>query len=281
MAYVDTNPSGGASNVVFLHGNPTSSYLWRNIIPHVSAHARCLAPDLIGMGKSSKPHISYRFVDHQSYLEAFLDKILPVGKITFVIHDWGSALGFDWARRHEDRVVGVAFMEFITPYPTWDDFPQKSRKIFQAFRSGEAGRRLIIEQNAFVERVLPGSIVRKLSKEEMDNYRAPFLQPETREPTYRWPNELPIAGQPEEVVKTCQNYYDWLLKTEVPKLMLWADPGALITTEKAAWFATTLKNVKSVGIGPGSHFIQEDNPHLIGTEIVAWLATLLRAESKI
>jgi haloalkane dehalogenase len=275
MAYVDT---GLASNetVVFLHGNPTSSYLWRNVIPKISSEARCIAPDLIGMGRSGKPSIQYRFTDHARYLDAFLEAIVPVGGVVLVVHDWGSALGLDWARRHQDRVSGIVLMEFIT-HIRWDVFPEQVRAAFEAFRSPETGRKLLIEENAFIESILPGGIVRKLSDAEMDHYREPFISVASREPVYRWPNELPIEGSPADVVEIAEKYHEWLLSTDTPLLLFWASPGGLIPENVAAWYASRLKNVRSVGIGPGIHFIQEDNPHLIGHEIAKWLPSIKTA----
>jgi len=273
MAYVDVGGTGGET-VVFLHGNPTSSYLWRNVIPHVAEKARCIAPDLIGMGDSQKlPDLAYRFVDHRCYLDAFLDAVVPEGKITLVMHDWGSALGFDWARRNAHRVAGLAFMEFITPIPSWNYFPEVGRDLFRAFRAPETGRELLIEQNFFIEKVLPGGVVRTLSETEMDHYRAPFLQAESREPLYRFPNELPIEGAPEDVFAIAEQYHEWLLSNDLPKLFFRAMPGALITEEKAAWYVAELRNTRSVTIGAGRHFVQEDQPHLIGREIADWLST--------
>jgi haloalkane dehalogenase len=269
MAYVDTGEASGKT-VVFLHGNPTSSYLWRNIIPHVASKARCIAPDLIGMGRSGKPSIEYCLADHARYLGAFLEAIVPDGPIILVIHDWGSALGLDWARHHYDRVSGIVLMEFIT-HLRWDDFPEQPRAAFKAFRSPETGRKLLIEDNAFIESILPTGIVRKLNDVEMDRYREPFKTPASREPVYRWPNEIPIEGSPADVVEVAEKYHEWLLNTDTPILLFWATPGALIPEKAAAWYASTLKNVRSVGVGPGVHYIQEDNPHLIGREIAEWL----------
>jgi haloalkane dehalogenase len=272
MAYVDTGEASNI-NVVFLHGNPTSSYLWRNIIPHVASNARCIAPDLIGMGRSGKPAIDYRFADHSRYLSALLNTILPEGDVVLVIHDWGSALGLDWARRHQDRVSGIALMEFITPL-RWDVFPEEARAAFKAFRSPETGRKLLIDENAFIESILPTSIIRKLTDTEMDYYREPFRSAASREPLYRWPNELPIEGSPADVVEIVEKYHEWLLNTDIPKLLFWASPGGLIPEKAAEWYASTLKNVHSIGTGLGVHYVQEDNPHLIGREIAEWLPTI-------
>ncbi|WP_428390474.1 haloalkane dehalogenase [Lichenicoccus sp.] len=270
MAYVD---SGEGPPVLFLHGNPTSSYLWRNIIPHVAPHARCIAPDLIGMGRSDKPSIAYRVEDHARYLQAFIET-LGLETFVLVLHDWGSALGLDWARRHPTRVRGLALMEFITPVPTWLDMGERGRAPFRAFRDPEQGRRLLVEENAFVEQLLPASIVRTLSSEEMDAYRRPFLAPSDREPIYRFPNELPIAGTPADVWAMVQAYHNWLLETDTPKLLFWAEPGALVSPERAAWYARHLKACRTVRLGAAMHYVQEDHPDLIGHELAGWLATL-------
>lgn len=272
MHYIDVGE--GDATAIFLHGNPTSCYLWRNIIPHVAGAARCIAPDLIGMGKSDKPSIAYRVSDHAAYLEEFiaaLDLRGEQSRLVLVLHDWGSALGLDWARRHSEQVQGLVLMEFIAPAPTWLDFPVRGRELFRSFRTPNAGRQLIIEQNAFVERVLPAGVVRGLTEGEMEQYRAPFREPTHREPTWRFPNELPIAGEPIDVYAMAQAYHAWLLETDIPKLLFWGTPGALISESKAAWYAATLRHCRSVAIGPGGHFVQEDNPHLIGREIAAWL----------
>ena len=274
MAYVDVGVPD-AQTLIFLHGNPTSSYLWRNIIPYAVRKARCIAPDLIGMGQSEKvPGLEYRFADHARYLDAFLNTIVPDGRIILVVHDWGSALGFDWARRHEDRVAGLVFMEFIRPLSSWGEaFHEGSRELFQAFRNPESGRKLVIEQNAFIEEILPRGVVRSLTKTEMDHYRAPFLQPATREPIYRWPNEIPIKGSPTDVHQIAEKFYTWLLANNLPKLFFWATPGALISETFATQLSNTLHNNRSIGIGKGVHYIQEDNPHLIGREIAEWISS--------
>ncbi|KAK3047858.1 hypothetical protein LTR09_010683 [Extremus antarcticus] len=282
MAYISTGTAKQLEEtIVFLHGNPTSSYLWRNIIPHVSDKARCIAPDLIGMGRSLKPTaIQYRFVDHEKYLSSFLQTVVPNGKIILVLHDWGSALGLDWARRHEHRVSGLVLMEFVYPILRWEDFPETARATFQAFRDPVIGRQLLIEQNTFIEEFLPSCVVRPLSAAIMDHYRAPFKDPSSREPLWRWPNEYPVEGSPPDVSIVISAAHEWLLRTNMPKLMFWATPGGLISESKAAWYASTLKNTHSVGIGPGIHYLQEDNPDLIGKEIAVWLGTLAnRSES--
>ncbi len=266
MHYVE---EGAGDPVLFLHGNPTSSYLWRNVIPHLSPLARCIAPDLIGMGKSDKPDIEYRFFDHVQYVDGFIEA-LGLRNITFVVHDWGSALGFHYARRHEDNVKGLAFMEAIMRPVTWDEWPEQARGMFQAFRTPDVGENMILERNVFVENVLPGSILRKLSDEEMARYREPYPDPQSRRPTWRWPNEIPIDGEPPDVVEAVQAYAEWLGKSDVPKLLLYAQPGAIMREPLVEWCRKNVRNLKAVDIGPGVHFVQEDRPHEIGEAIAQW-----------
>ncbi|MFQ5342069.1 MAG: haloalkane dehalogenase [Anaerolineae bacterium] len=271
MHYID---EGTGDPILFLHGNPTSSYLWRNIIPHVTPLGRAIALDLIGMGKSDKPAIEYRFFDHVKYVEGFIEK-LGLQNITLVIHDWGSALGFYYAMRHEDNVKGIAFLEAIlAPLPGWEVFPEDFQKIFQAFRTPEVGWDLIVNQNMFVEQILPGAVVRELTEAEMDHYRAPYIEPANRKPVWRWPNEIPIAGEPADVAEAVITYGQWLQQTELPKLMFHATPGALITAPMVEWCQQNLENLASVDVGEGIHFLQEDNPHQIGSELASWYSRL-------
>ncbi len=265
---------GMGDPVLFLHGNPTSSYLWRNIIPYVTPLARCLAPDLIGMGKSDKPDIDYRFIDHVKYVQGFIEK-MGLRNLTLVAHDWGSALAFHYAMRHESNVKGLVFMEaIILPVPSWDMFPRAGAKIFQGFRTPGVGWDMIVNRNMFVEQILPGGIVRKLSLEEMNHYREPFKEISSRKPVWRWPNELPIEGEPADVVETVETYNRWLQKTELPKLLFYGNPGVLIEAPVLEWCKQNLKNLKTVNIGPGLHYLQEDNPHLIGSELAHWYKSL-------
>ncbi len=271
MAY---HESGNGDPIVFLHGNPTSSYLWRNIIPHLSSLGRCIAPDLIGQGDSDKlddtgPD-SYRFVQHREYLDGLLDQLDLGDEVTFVIHDWGSALGFDWANRHRDRVAGIAYMEAIVRPVTWEEWPEMATEIFQGFRS-PAGEGMVIENNLFIEAVLPGSILRDLTAEEHDEYRRPFVEAEHRRPTLTWPREIPLAGEPADVVEIIQSYADWLPTSGIAKLFVNAEPGAILTGPQRD-FARTWDNQTEVTV-PGIHFIQEDSPHAIGEAIAAWLPT--------
>ena len=263
---------GEGRSVVFLHGNPTSSYLWRNVIPAVAEHARCIVPDLIGQGDSDKlddtgPE-SYRFVEHRFYLDGLLDQLELGDDVVLVIHDWGSALGFDWANRHRDRVAGIAFMEAIVMPVTWEQWPEAARGIFQGFRS-EAGESMVIEKNLFVEAVLPGSILRTLSDEEMSEYRRPFTEPKHRRPTLTWPRQIPIEGEPADVVKIVDYYAEWLSGSELPKLFINADPGAILIGEQRE-FARGWPNLTEVTVS-GNHFLQEDSPHEIGSAIAEWL----------
>ncbi len=269
--YVD---EGAGDPILFLHGQPTSSYLWRNIIPHVSTRGRAIALDLIGMGRSDKPDLEYRFFDHVRYVEGFIEK-LGLKNITLVIHDWGSALGFHYARRHADNVKGIAFMEAVlAPFPSWDAFPQNFAETFKAFRTPEVGWDLIVNQNVFVEQILPGAIVRDLTEAEMNHYRAPFLDPAHRKPVWRWPNELPIEGEPADVTEAVIAYNQWLQTTEIPKLLFAATPGAALPAPLVEWCRGHLKNLQTVELGQGLHFLQEDHPHRIGEALAAWFEAL-------
>ena len=271
MAYVEM---GEGDPIVFQHGNPTSSYLWRNIMPHLAGQGRCIALDLIGMGDSDKLDDSgpdrYTLLEHREYFDAALEQLGVGNNVTFVIHDWGSALGFDWARRHPGSVRGIAYMEAIVqPVATWDNWPEAARRVFQGFRS-PAGEDMVLDKNVFVERVLPGSILRKLSEEEMEIYRRPFLQAgEDRRPTLTWPRQIPIAGEPAEVVQLVQDYADWLSESDVPKLFINAEPGAILIGGQRefcrSWPAQQEVTVR------GNHFLQEDSPDEIGQAISGWL----------
>ena len=269
MHYID---EGTGDPILFLHGNPTSSYLWRNILPHLTPFARCIALDLIGMGRSDKPDIGYGFFDHVEYVEGFIQKLNLQG-LTLVIHDWGSALGFYYAMRHEANVKAIAFMEFVHLL-TWQDISEPGRRLFKALRTPEAGKELIFTQNVFIEQILFGSPTRELTEEEKARYREPFLDPATRLPMWRWPNELPIDGEPADIVVAVAAYHDWLLHSDLPKLLLYGSPGAFVPPTLAQWHEEHLRNVQLVSIGAGSHYLQEENPHRIGSEIVNWYRSL-------
>jgi haloalkane dehalogenase len=272
MSYVDT---GSGEPVVFLHGNPTSSYLWRNVIPHVSDLGRCLAPDLVGMGASAAaPGSPYRFADHARYLDAWFDAVGLTENVTLVLHDWGSALGFHWAHRHAERVKAIAYMEAIVQPRLWSDFPEGRDQLFRAMRSPE-GERLVLDDNFFIETVLPKSILRPLRDEEMQAYRAPFATRESRLPTLVFPRELPIDGTPEDVAAAVAGYGAWLATSPLPKLLISAEPGALLVG-RALEFARTWPNQREVTV-PGIHYVQEDSPHAIGSAIRAFVSDLSSA----
>ena len=261
---------GSGDPILFLHGNPTSSYLWRNIIPHLQSSGRCIAMDLIGMGKSDKPDLEYRFFDHYKYVEGFIEK-MGLQNITLVIHDWGSGLGFHYARNHEPNIKGIAFMEAILlPVPSWDSFPKGFREVFQSFRTPEVGWDLIVNKNMFVEKVLPGGIIRPLGEEEMKHYLEPFLEPASRKPVWRWPNEISIEGEPADVTEAVLAYNQWLQGSDIPKLLFYADPGAILPLPLVEWCRQNLKNLTAVSVGKGTHYLQEDHPHLIGRELAKW-----------
>jgi len=275
MAYVD---EGSGDPIVLLHGNPTSSYLWRNIMPHVSELGRCVAPDLIGMGDSDKLKTSgpdaYSFAEHRQYLDALLEAIGVSENITFVVHDWGSALGFDWAFRHPDKIKAIAYMEAIVMQYDWSDWPDDARKIFQGFRS-PAGEELVLNKNYFIELVLPASVIRKMTETEMNVYRRPFANPgEDRRPTLSWPRQIPIEGQPADVVDIVAAYGSWLAASNIPKLFINADPGSILTG-RAREFCRTWANQKEVTV-KGRHFIQEDSPDEIGRAVADFIRDIDR-----
>jgi len=274
MAYVEM---GNGDPIVFQHGNPTSSYLWRNIMPHLADQGRCIAVDLIGMGDSDKldnpgPD-SYRYVEHREYLFAAWQALGVSDRVTLVIHDWGAALGFDWAQQHPDAVLGIAYMEAIVRPVTWDEWPEAARAVFQGFRS-EAGEAMVLDKNLFVERVLPGSVLRDLTEEEMNVYRRPFLNPgEDRRPTLTWPRQIPIEGEPQEVHDIVAGYSEWISSSDIPKLFVNAEPGAILVGPQRE-FCRTWKNQQEVTV-KGNHFLQEDSPGEIGNAIEEWRKELL------
>jgi haloalkane dehalogenase len=264
--YID---EGSGDPVLFLHGNPTSTYLWRNIIPYLTSSARCIAMDLIGMGKSDKPDIDYRFFDHAQYVDGFIEK-MGLKNITLVVHDWGSALGFHYAMRHEDNIKGIAFMEAILKTAEWNEFPREFRMGFRLFRTPLVGWLMISGMNVFVEQILPKAIVRTLTEKEKNHYREPFRKLKDRKPVRQWPCEIPIGGTPADVTEIVRNYSKRLQESELPKLFFHANPGGIINAEMVQWCRQNLKNLTTVDIGPGIHYLQEDNPHLIGSELAQW-----------
>ncbi len=271
MSYVEM---GSGDPILFLHGNPTSSYLWRDIMPHCAGLGRCVAPDLIGMGDSEKLEApgpgSYRFVEHRAYLDGLLDALGIARNVVLVGHDWGSALAFDWANRHREAVRGIAYMEGLVRPLTWDEWNKKARPVFEGFRS-PAGEGMVLEKNTFVERVLPGSILRDLSEAEMAVYRRPFAEAgEGRRPTLTWPREIPLDGEPADVVAIAQAYADWMAENDLPKLFVNAEPGAILLGAQRE-FCRRWKNQAEVTV-KGAHFIQEDSPREIGEAVAAWVA---------
>jgi len=261
--------AGEGDPIVFLHGNPTSSYLWRNVIPRLAGEGRSIAPDLIGMGRSGKPDVAYRFADHARYLDAWFDA-LALSRVTLVIHDWGSTLGIHWAKRHPDRVSGVAMMEAILRDIPWSEFPGELAEVFRGFRTPGIGEKLVLEENVFIERILPGAILRKLSADEMNAYRAPFPDAASRRPILAWPRELPLGGEPPEVMAVLRENERWLASSATPKLLLTFDPGVLITEKVAEWCRQTFRNLEVQKIGPGVHYVQEDHPEAIGDAVRDW-----------
>jgi len=281
MAYVD---AGEGDPIVLLHGNPTSSYLWRNVLPHLQPRGRCIAPDLIGMGDSDKLHDSgpgsYRFVEHRRYLDALLEALEVHERVTLVVHDWGSALGFDWANRHRAAVKGIAYMEAIVQPQAWDHWDKLNmRPVLKALRS-EAGEAMVLKDNFFVEKILPGAILRTLSAEEMAEYRRPFAEPgEGRRPTLTWPRQIPIEGDPADVAAITVAYADWLATSSVPKLFVKAEPGLLIAGGANLDLARRLPAQAEVKVA-GLHFVQEDSPDDIGRAISDWMGALSHTRAR-
>lgn len=272
--YIDCSASQKNETVfLFLHGNPTSSYLWRNIIPHVISHGRCIAPDLIGFGKSDKPDIDYSFQEHLSYITSFIDK-LNLKNIIFVIHDWGGAIGFEYSRLNPHKIKGIAFMETFYKPMEWSSLDPFGRWLFKKIRNPRMGRFLNGNLNLFVHFILPFSIVRRLSKKEKETYKKPFLLPESRKPIIKFPQELPFNESVSPNRETARLYYEWLQRTRIPKLLLYANPGALIQSENVAELNETLLNLTSKYIGGGKHYIQEDQPDAIGKAIQNWIRDL-------
>jgi haloalkane dehalogenase len=272
MAYVD---EGKGDAIVFAHGNPTSSYLWRNVMPHLEGLGRVVAADMIGMGGSDKLRPSgpdrYHYAEQRDYLFGLWDALDLGDNVTLVLHDWGSALGFDWANQHRDRVRGIAFMEAVVTPMSWSDFPGSHREVFQGFRSSQ-GEKMVLEQNLFVEAVLPGAIQRRLSDEEMDHYRQPFANPgEDRRPTLSWPRNIPIDGQPADIVSVVEDYSRWLAESDVPKLFINAEPGAIVRG-RIRELVRTWPNLTEITVN-GSHFIQEDSPNEIGAAVAEFVRT--------
>jgi haloalkane dehalogenase len=275
MAFID---EGEGHAIVFQHGNPTSSYLWRNVMPHCQGLGRLVACDLVGMGDSDKLPDSgpdqYTFAQHSEYLDGLFEHLNLGDKVILVIHDWGSALGFDWARRHADRVAGIVYMESIVQPVTWADWPENARGVFQGFRS-DAGEAMVLEKNVFVERVLPSAVMRGLTEEEMTEYRRPFTDTgESRRPTLTWPRQIPIEGEPANVVAIVDAYRQWLETASVPKLFINAEPGSILTGPQRE-YCRSWPNQQEITV-KGTHFIQEDSPDEIGEAIAQFAKGLDR-----
>ena len=271
MHYVDV---GEGDPVLFLHGNPTSSYLWRNVLPYLSDQARCIAPDLIGMGKSDHPDIPYRYDDQYRYLTGFTDALGLDSNVTLVIHDWGSGLGFRWAHEHENSVKGIAFMEAMIRLFTWDRMPTDARIAIRMMRMPGLGWLIASVGNVFIKKMLPDMIQRDLNPEIYDYYASAFPTVASRKAVRQWPREIPIEGKPPDNNATIGAYADWLKTTELPKILFHANPGAAITEAEVSWCRQNLSNLKTVDIGEGLHFIQEDNPDMIGAGLSTWYALL-------
>ena len=278
MAYLDTAPAAtdaaaAADAAVSLHGNPTFSYLWRNVIPYLEPLTRCLAPDLPGMGESGPtPNGSYRFADHRHHLDAWFDAVIPAGRVTLIMHDWGSALGFHWAYRHPERIKGLAYLEALVRPLTGSEWPAAARRIFQGLRS-PAGEEMVLTNNVFIERILPGSVLRPLHPAALAVYRRPFAEPgESRRPTLTWPREIPMDGSPADVTALVQEYAQWLACSPLPKLFLNAEPGAILTGAQRE-FCRTWPNQQEVTV-PGLHFLPEESPAAIGQALAQWYAAL-------
>ena len=273
MAYVD---QGEGDPIVFQHGNPTSSYLWRNIMPHCAGLGRLIACDLIGMGDSEKLENSgperYTYTEQREYLFALWQQIGITDNVIFVVHDWGSALGFDWANQNRNKVQGIAYMEALVKTINWEDFPENARGAFQGFRS-KAGESMVLDKNIFVERVLPGAVIRNLTDEEMNHYRKPYLDPgEDRRPTLTWPRQIPIEGEPPEVCQIVDDYGAWLARCDLPKLFINADPGSILTGRQRE-YCRSWPNQREVTV-KGAHFVQEDSPDEIGQAVAAFVKNI-------
>ncbi len=269
---------GRGDSILFLHGNPTSSYLWRNILPRVSQQGRCIALDLIGMGKSDKPDIDYRFFDHARYVEGFIEA-LGLTDITLVVHDWGAGVGLDYACRHASNVRAIAFMEGVYRPVRWKDQPLMFRLVFPRLRHPVKGRKMIVDKNFFVEKMLPMMVKRKLTAEEMDHYREPYLAPESRRPLQMWPREIPFDGDPPDVFERIDAVANWLRASDIPKLLLWVKPGGIFKKKDLEWWRREVSNLEDVYLGKGKHYIQEDHPVDIGEAVVGWLARISQPAS--
>lgn len=270
MHYLDLEVGVGEGDAfLFLHGNPTWSYLWRNVIPHCAPLGRCVAPDLIGMGRSDNPEIGYTFFDQARYLDELIEQ-LGLDRLTLVLHDWGSALGFHWAHRHPDRVKAIAFMEAIVRPGSWKQMPPPLRLIFKRLRHPEKGRKMAVDKNMFIEKLLPNGTARELTQEEMGRYREPYLDPKHREAVRAWPTQIPLDGEPANVHAAVENYFEWLQTTEIPKLLFHVEPAFITPPAVVPSLQRRLPNLETVDLGRGRHFTPEEYPHTIGRAIAEW-----------
>jgi haloalkane dehalogenase len=270
-SHISYREAGRGPNVVFLHGNPTSSYLWRNVIPHVADRARCLAPDLIGMGSSGKPDISYRFVDHARYLDAWFEAV-GIDDVVLVGHDWGGVLAMDWAQRHPDRVRGLTVFETFVRPMHWSEWPALGVELFRAIRTPGVGEKMVLDENQFLARSLENGVKRGLSEDERAVYYAPYPDPISRRPLLQWPREIPIEGQPEDVTAIVTRYGDWLAKSvNTPKLLLTVDSGPLSSPTLVEWARSHIAALEVLSLGVAGHHAQEDVPHEIGRALAQWL----------
>ncbi|MEM7030946.1 MAG: haloalkane dehalogenase [Chloroflexota bacterium] len=270
MAYVE---AGEGDPILFLHGNPTSKYIWRNVMPHLEGQGRVIAPDLIGMGESDKPNIPYRYQDHYRYLEAFINA-LGLENITLVIHDWGSALGFNFAYQNQARIKGIAFMEGLVKPFDWAEFPAEYRLPFRLIRTPFVGWLMVNVANIFIKQMLPQNINRDLTKAEMEVYEKPYPTVVSRKPLLQWPREVPFSGSPADTYQIICDYSQWLQQTDMPKLFIYITPGSAINEKTREWVINSFPNLVSHNLGEGTHFLQEDNPHGIGEKISEWQANL-------
>lgn len=273
---VGSEQPSSAPTLLFLHGNSSSSYVWRNIIPYLTSF-RCIAPDLIGMGESDKPgHLSYSFSDHYTFVSAFIEAIIPDGQVVIIAHDWGTALGLHWARQHSVRVAGLVLLEFVRPFATWEDFADpETRQHWKTFRDPVKGRELIIQQNLIMGPMIVHAAKRGLTEQELEHYRKPFLEPAAREVIWKWTTQIPIENDPPAVFDIVTQYEKWLLESRVPKLFFYCEDGPLITGDKMRWYMERTTNATSVDVGDAGHFLQEDRPALIRGEILKWLPKVL------
>ena len=271
MAYLET---GTGEPVIFIHGNPSSSYLWRNVMPYISLQGRAIAVDLIGMGQSDKPDISYTFEDQYRYFSAFVDA-LDVKQVTLVGHDWGATLAWEYARRHPGRVRKLAFMEGVLPpafpVPSFESMGEEMGNMFRTFKDPVKGLKLVVQDNMFIEKVLPGFVNRTLGEEAMRNYRAPFVKEKDRKPVLAWPRQVPIAGEPESTLNVLNAIGKFMGETNMPVLLMYADPGVVVPPKAVDWYVKKIRRLETAFLGQGLHFIQEDQPEAIGRALADWM----------